>query len=399
MLAGAFGRETGLTQHGEHLFDEIKRYVGFSETDEALLRGLRERVLPHVRPIIDDFYDHILGHSGARSAITGGMPQVERLKGTLRGWMDGLFTGPWDYEYYDLRARIGRRHVQIDLPQQYMFTAVNVIRGHLTDVILDTAPDLQQARIELHAVDKLLDMELAIMLHTYREDYLLRMQQSERLATFGQLVASIGHELRNPLGVIESSLFLLRGRVGAGDERVTRHFDKIEGQVRVSNRIISDMLDIVRDRPVVRQNVAPAALVESAREVVPPRDGIRLSVEIGEDLPAVAVDPDQLRQVFVNLLANAYDAAGTGGEVRVTGRLLKDEVELLVSDSGPGIDPAIRTRLFEPLVTTKSKGIGLGLPLCKRIVDRNGGTIRVTAGPLPGAAFSVRLPLVPGWEG
>src|SRR5690606_17599429 len=115
----------------------------------------------------------------------------------------------------------------IDLPQQYMFTAVNVIRGHIKDVILDTAPDRELMRAELHAVDKLLDMELAIMLHTYREDYLLRMQKTERLATFGQLVASIGHELRNPLGVMESSLFLLRGKAG-DDPKVTRHLDRIE---------------------------------------------------------------------------------------------------------------------------------------------------------------------------
>jgi len=381
-----------VTQHGEHLFDEIKRYVGFDGRDEELLRGMRERIRPHVAPIIDDFYDHILGHSGARSAITGGMAQVERLKGTLRAWMDGLFTGPWDYDYYELRARIGRRHVQIDLPQQYMFTAVNVIRGHLVDVVLDTANDLRRARDELHAIDKLLDMELAIMLHTYREDYLSRMQKTERLATFGQMVASIGHELRNPLGVMESSLFLLRGRVGT-DERVVRHLDKIESQIRVSNRIISDMLDIVRDRPVTRRPIAAAALFAAARESVPARDGISLTEEIAADLPPLLIDAEQVRQVFVNLLANAYDAAGPGGFVRVVARMVgESEMEILVSDSGPGIDPAVRARLFEPLVTTKSKGIGLGLPLCKRIVERNGGTIHVTAGPLPGAAFSVRLP-------
>lgn len=381
-----------MTQHGEHLFDELKRYVGFDAGDEALLRGLRDRVTPHVRRIIDDFYDHILGHSGARSAITGGMAQVERLKGTLRGWLDGLFTGPWDYDYYELRARIGRRHVEIDLPQQYMFTAVNVIRGHLTDVILDTAPDFATARRELHAVDKLLDMELAIMLHTYREDYLLRMRKSERLATFGQLVASIGHELRNPLGVMESSLFLLRGKVG-DDPKVVRHLDRIESQIKVSNRIIGDMLDIVRDRPVAQRAVEPAELIAAAREATPARDDVSFAAALPGDLPAISIDFDQLRQVFVNLIANGFDAAGAGGEVRITARVVDDAVEFLVNDTGPGIDPSIRARLFEPLVTTKPKGIGLGLPLCKRIVERNGGTIRVTAGELPGAAFAVRLPI------
>jgi len=379
-------------QHGEHLFDEIKRYVGFDARDEALLRGLYERVRPHADRIIDDFYDHILDHPGASRAITGGQAQVERLKGTLRGWLDGLFTGPWDLAYYELRARIGRRHVQIDLPQQYMITAMDVIRGHVVDVILDSAADPAQARAEIHAVDRLLDMELAIMLHTYREDYLLRMQRTERLATFGQLVASIGHELRNPLGVMESSLFLVRSRVG-NDERVLRHLDRIEAQIRLSNRIIGDMLDIVRDRPVIARAVEVGALIAAAREAFPAPPGVRWVVDLPADLPRVSADFDQLRQVFVNLLTNAVDAAGEGGEVRITAAPAGTSVEIVVSDSGPGIDPAVRARLFEPLVTTKPRGIGLGLSLCKRIVERNGGSIGVVAGPLPGAAFQVALPI------
>lgn len=384
--------EAWFLSHREHLFDELKRYVQFGEEDEALLRGLLQRVLPHVHPIIDDFYDHILGHPGARSAITGGEAQVQRLKGTLRSWMEGLFTGPWDYGYYELRARIGRRHVQIDLPQQYMFTAVNVIRGHLVDVILDTAPDLVVARREIHAMDKLLDMELSIMLHTYREDYLLRMQQNERLATFGQLVASIGHELRNPLGVMESSLFLLRGRVPT-EERVVRHLDRIEAQIRVSNRIITDMLDIVRDRPVETMDVALGDMVQSALESLTPPKGLSVALEIPPDLPLVHVDPEQMRQVLVNIVSNAFDAAGEGGEVRIVATPGPQSIQVVVNDDGPGIDPAVRTRIFEPLVTGKSKGIGLGLSLCRRIAERNGARVTLAAGPLPGAAFEIRFPL------
>src|SRR4051812_14372474 len=121
---------------GEHLFDEIKRYIGFNETDEAHLLQLGPRIQPHIHRIIDDFYDHILNHSEAKQSITGGAAQVERLKVTLRAWMEKLFVGPWDLEYYELRAKIGQRHVQINLPQQYMFTAVEVIRGHIHDILL-----------------------------------------------------------------------------------------------------------------------------------------------------------------------------------------------------------------------------------------------------------------------
>lgn len=376
----------------EHLLDEIKRYVGFDHRDEGLLAGLRARVQPRIESIVDDFYESILRHPGAKRSVTGGMEQLRRLHSTLSSWLDSGFSGPWDLSYYERRALIGRRHVQIDLPQQYMFTAIDVVRRHLMDVVIDTSADRETGRAEIHAVNKLLDMELAIMLHTYREDYLLRMQKSERLATYGQLVASIGHELRNPLAVIDSSLYLLRKRLG-DNERAVRHVDKIESQVRVSTRIINDLLDIVRDRPAVLRPVDVASLVATAAEAAGMLGGGRLVVDVPADLPRLHADFDQLRQVLLNLLSNAADAAGPEGEIRLLARVDDGHLELTVNDSGPGIAPGIAARLFEPLVTTKKLGIGLGLPLCKRLVEHAGGTLRLGTGPLSGAAFVVRLPL------
>jgi signal transduction histidine kinase len=354
----------------EHLFEEIKRYVGFSATDEAHLRRVGPRIAPHARELTEDFYRRILAHPNARSAFTGGDAQVESLKCSLVVWMRELFDGPWDLAYYEKRARIGRRHVAIDLPQQYMFTAMSVIRSHLVRIVLDTADGPDVAHGELFAVDRVLDLELAVMLHTYRENSLARLQQSERLATFGQFAASIAHELRNPLGVIESSSFLLRKRLGAPPEPVARHLDKIDAQVQLSNRIITSLLDLVRERPAT------------------------LRIELADPVPMLRADPDQARQILVNLLSNACDAAGAEGAVVVSVRADGDAVAFLVNDSGPGIDPTIRTRLFEPLVTTKVRGIGLGLALCRRLAERNGGTIALTTGPLPGAAFELRLPTI-----
>lgn len=378
---------------GETLFDELKRYVGFGPDDEERLRALGPRVEGRIDAITADFYDTILRHAGAARAITGGRGQVEALRCTLGAWLRGLFTGPWDEAYYELRARIGRRHVEIELPQQYMFGAVDVIRRHLSDAILDTAPGLAEARAELHAVGKLLDMELAIMLHTFREHYLLQVQRNERLATFGQLVASIGHELRNPLGVMETSLYLLRGKVGA-DEGAAKHLDRIANQIRLSNRIVTDLLDMVRDRPVEREPVDPGAVVRAAADAVARPAGTRLAVVVPEETPRLLADAAQLRQIVVNLLSNAFDAAGEGGEVRLEVRSDGGEVVFRVSDSGPGLAPSVRHRLFEPLVTTKPRGIGLGLALCRRLAERNGGSIAVAEGegPLSGAAFAVRFP-------
>src|SRR4051812_9123266 len=170
---------------------------------------------PHFRPIIDDFYDTIAAHPGARSAITGGPAQIERLKGSLVRWIDELFRGPHDEAYFERRARIGRIHVLINLPQAYMFTAMDRIRVRVSDVIgaalnSDRAA-LQRAQTAIHQI---MDIELAIMLETYREDLLVKNRTAERLATIGQFAAGIGHELRNPLGVVESSVFLVRQRLG-----------------------------------------------------------------------------------------------------------------------------------------------------------------------------------------
>lgn len=377
----------------EHLFDEIKRYIGFDSVDEAHLRALGPRVAPHCVRIVDDFYDHILNHSGASRSITGGDAQVGRLKKTLIVWIQGLFAGPWDEAYYERRARIGRRHVEIDLPQQYMFTAVNVIRGHILEIVLDTATEADE-RAEVHAVNKLLDMELAVMLHTYREDHLSRMQRAERLATFGQLVASIAHELRNPLGVIESSLFLIRRRLGEPQEGVKRHLDKIDAQVRLSNRIINNLLDMVRERPGAPRTVVPTSLVRVALEDFAPAEAARVELVVDAETESVSVhaDPDHVRQILVNLLANALEAAAPEGCVRVTLTHDAAMVRLRVNDDGPGIDERVRHRLFEPLVTTKARGIGLGLALCRRLAERNGGSLALATGELRGAAFDLLLP-------
>jgi signal transduction histidine kinase len=373
----------------EHLFEEIKRYVGFDETDGERLRALGPRVVPHAEAISKTFYDRIVEHPGASRSITGGDAQVFALRHTLNGWIRELFEGPWDLSYYERRARIGRRHVEIDLPQQYMFTAMNIIRKELTRVIVETAPSPAEACNDVITVDKLLDMELAVMLHTYREDSVTKLQRTERLATVGQFAASIAHELRNPLGVIESSSFLLRKRIGNASEAVARHLDKIDAQVRVSNRIITGLLDLVRDVPATPREVAADVLLSTALDALPHgTPSIDVRAEPGLLL---RVDPDQFRQILVNLLTNACDAAGPSGHVIASVHAEGTDVVFTFNDDGPGIAPEVRSRLFEPLVSTKVRGIGLGLALCRRLAERNGARVALTHGPLPGAAFEVRV--------
>lgn len=382
----------------ETLLEELKRYVGFGKEDEQALVDLHAIAKPHFPRIARVFYDRILEHEGARQALEGGESQVGHLRGTLEIWMSQLMRGPWDEAYYELRCRIGRMHVRIALPQHYMFGAMNVLRQELNAVIDDaylSQPEkLRTARV---ALGKILDLELAIMLHTYREDLLAQQARSERLSTFGQLVGSIGHELRNPLGVIETSLYILKGRPGAVDERTAKHLGRIGEQVSLANRIVSDLLDMIRDRPLQRQEVWLDEVWQEATNAVHRPETVTVREEGLASLPPVQGDAGQLRQVFVNLLENATQALEEqGGAVSLTATTPEPGVaELVLEDTGPGVSDAIRRRLFEPLMTTKARGIGLGLPLVKRILERHGGSIAYAPRPGAGARFVLRLPLMP----
>ncbi len=377
----------------ESLFDELKRYVRFDQDDEQALRAFSPLAAPHFPHITDGFYKRILEHEGARAALHGGESKVGQLKITLMAWLDKLLKGPWDEAYFEVRCRIGRVHVRIALPQHYMFGAMNYVRVELNGLIdqmyLQDPQALQAAR---QAVGKVLDLELAIMLHTYREDLLAEKARSERLSTFGQLIGSIGHELRNPLGVIETSLFILKGRASQ-DERTVKHLDRIGEQLGIANQIITDLLDMIRDRPLAMQQVRLSETIERASQSVRWPPGVALEYQGLENLAPVDGDPGQLRQVFVNLIDNAIHASEPSGRVRIEATQGAGWVEVAVEDSGPGVDPSIRRRLFEPLVTTKVKGIGLGLALVKQIVERHQGFIRYDAADSTGARFVVRLPL------
>jgi len=375
----------------EPVLDELKRYMGFCPADEDALRQLHAAAAPQFVAIADLFYERILAHPEARQALQG-ESRVGHLRITLVAWMDRLLSGPWDDAYWESRLQIGRVHVRIGLPQHYMFGAMNVVRTALARIAFEhfgthpAALDLVRT-----ALNRILDLELAIMLHTYRDDLLAQQARTERLSTFGQLVGSIGHELRNPLGVIESSVHLLRSRVGE-DARARKHVERISEQVKVANGIISNLLDMIRDRPLAKEPVRLQGVVEGAAASVPRPAEVSLAIEGLDALPAVPGDPVQLRQVFANLIQNAVHATAPQGEVRVRGRRADGRVSLEVEDTGPGVAPAARRRLFEPLITTKEHGVGLGLALVKRIAERHGGSVEYADRPGGGARFTVHLP-------
>jgi two-component system sensor histidine kinase HydH len=363
--------------------DSLKTYVGFTDESSARLRAAYPVVAPHVPTIIDDFYATIEAHPGARKAITGGAVQIERLKQTLRRWLEELFLGPHDANYLERRARIGRVHVRIDLPQAYMFTAMNRIRVQAAEALRQgekaMSGGLEESLVAMH---QLMDIELAIMLETYREDMVSRNRNAERLATIGQFAAGIGHELRNPLGVVESSAFLLRQILGRGDgtekraldPKVERHLDKISAEVKRANKTINDLLELARNRPPRPQPTDVEATVAAAisAALLPPTVDVISSVA---GRKTVGLDADQVIRVVSNLLINASQAMDDKGRIWIDVDSDDQNTHIRVRDSGPGVPGDLRHRIFEALFTTKAKGSGLGLALCRRIAEAHGGSI------------------------
>ncbi|HZQ86548.1 MAG TPA: ATP-binding protein, partial [Acidimicrobiales bacterium] len=227
-----------------------------------------------------------------------------------------------------------------------------------------------------------------------------QLVRSERLAAVGQLASAVGHELRNPLGVISNSLYLLRGATAdSGDERMQRHLGTAEREVSAATLIISDLLDFARGRDPIVASVDVAPLVDEALEVAPPPDGITVNREVGSSLPAVAADRDQLRQVLLNLITNGYDAMTQGGVLSIATSSTDGRVSIRVSDQGEGMSEDTRRHLFEPFFTTKARGVGLGLAVTQRIVGAHGGTIAVDSQPGAGATFTLSLPVYNGSAG
>ena len=217
-----------------------------------------------------------------------------------------------------------------------------------------------------------------------------RLVRQERLAAIGQLASAVGHELRNPLGVLSNVVYLMGTKLGRDDPWLDRQLRTAEREVAAATLIVSDLLEFAKPREPIFGEVELPVLAEEVLGVAPPPEGVQVARSWSDDLPPARGDRDQLRQVLLNLVTNAYDAMPDGGLLALTGTADADGVRLSVGDTGTGIAEDARDRIFEPFFTTKAKGIGLGLAVTRRIVESHGGSIAVAASAT-GSSFEVRL--------
>lgn len=226
-----------------------------------------------------------------------------------------------------------------------------------------------------------------------RQEAAARAARGEALS---KMAAMAAHEIRNPLGVIRGTVELMMERSGTAlGPRDRAGLEDVLGEVERLRRLTEDLLDLSADRALTLESVQPELLLEdAARATDAAFPGIRVRLELKAELPALQGDAGRLRQVFANLLQNAAQAQGQG-EVRVVAGVDGAHLVVRVEDDGPGVPDRIRGQLFEPFVTGKESGTGLGLALCRRLVERHGGVLRLVPEPRQGSTFEVRLPVRP----
>jgi signal transduction histidine kinase len=225
---------------------------------------------------------------------------------------------------------------------------------------------------------------------------MLREQQSEllkkeRLIVLGQLAGSLAHQIRNPLGAISNAVAVLRRQLsGQTTPSMDQALDIAQEEVWVANRIIADLLAYSRIRPPAQRSISVQELVDTVlgRETVP--EGVSIDERLGGE--RLYVDPGQVADAIANVIRNACEAMDGQGTLTIASRRDEDAVELTIADTGVGISQEEIALLFEPLITSKPLGIGLGLTTARALVANQGGTLECEGEPGKGARFKLRLP-------
>jgi PAS domain S-box-containing protein len=224
-----------------------------------------------------------------------------------------------------------------------------------------------------------------------------RLIRSEKLAAIGQLASGVGHELRNPLGAIKTAVQYVRRKVAASElpasePKALEFLGLIDEEVDRANKVITDLLSFSRvAKPTVSLVKVESIIADALNHVAVPGN-VNLVTDVSPELPLVMVDAGQIQQVFVNVILNALEAMPEGGRLEIRGSSKDDFVTVECTDTGSGIPEAVVGKIFEPLFTTKAKGIGLGLAMSKNIMERHGGDIGVQSKEGKGTTFTLSLP-------
>lgn len=284
----------------------------------------------------------------------------------------------------------GQRHIlsTTKVPLRDEHGEITHLVGIIHDIthLKDVEDRLRIANEELESRIETRTQELA------RTQELLLTQ--ERMAVLGQLAGGLAHQIRNPLGAISNVAFVLRRRLhGAQSPDVERAIEILLEEIQRANRIVTDLVEYARLRSPRLQRVGISELLADLElsRLLPP--GVRLVERVGA-VPCVEADPVQVLEALGNIVRNAVEAMSGHGQLTIEARREGEFVVLALTDTGPGVLESMEHRLFEPLVTTKADGFGLGLTTARNLIENQGGSLAYQRADPPGARFEVRLPIM-----
>jgi signal transduction histidine kinase len=221
-----------------------------------------------------------------------------------------------------------------------------------------------------------------------------QLLKAERLATIGQIAAMVGHDLRNPLTSISIAAYYLKTKLGAKAEKMTEMLEVIEKDVQYSNRIITDLMDYSREIKLELTETTPKSIIAESVSLIQIPEKVQLEDSTLNE-PRIRIDIDKMKRVFANFIKNAFDAMPQGGKLTISSRAAGGDVEFMLNDTGVGMAKEVSEKIWTPFFTTKAKGMGLGLAICRRIIEAHQGKISVNSIIGEGTTFTVTIPLEP----
>jgi signal transduction histidine kinase len=285
---------------------------------------------------------------------------------------------------------------------------VTLVTEHVRNIT-----ERKQAEMEILRINEELKEKTSQLMDAQEE-----LVRREKMTVLGRLAGSVGHELRNPLGVMNNAVYYLKTVMPEADEKIKEYLEIINCEISHSARIIADLLEFAAIKVPQPQSAAAAEVIRRSLVKCQIPESIELRFEVTDNLPPLKVDPLQSVQVFRNLITNAVQAMPEGGTLTISaisvqgskfkvrgagetctehGRFKgdpdRDFIEISVADSGEGILAENMKEIFQPLFTTRPRGIGLGLPIARKLTEENGGLITVSTRPGKGTTFTVALPV------
>jgi PAS domain S-box-containing protein len=310
-----------------------------------------------------------------KSKVNGKVPQdiYEMIKSCIL-----------DYSTKNFQILYGHKVISLDIVPIQDMGYVNVYGRDITE--------LKKAEAEINkytsGLEKIVAEKSAELIHVQEQ-----LSRQEKLAFMGQLASGVGHELRNPLAVINNALFVLKSTIKDKDESTREYLKMIDQEIGTADKIISDLLNFARIKTAEKEPTDLHLLINKILDRFYPPENIKVEVNLAQNLPLVFIDHKQIEEVLVNLITNAYEAMPEeGGSVLISTRSKGDQVYLSVQDTGIGIAEENLNRIFEPLFTTKVKGIGLGLTVSKMLTEANQGKMEVKSTTGKGSTFTISIP-------